>query len=105
MVMSEHLSQHLKPLNSIEKTQPWIMCAKFNGNPCSTIISNASDITTFYDGLSSLADEHITKHNVLIINGDMNAQISKNENYKFILHNLWNRNGEYLIIFHAVVSW
>ena len=66
-----------------------------------TIIScynpiNASDETnvdTFYNDLSSLVC-CIPKHNVLIIGGDMNAQISKNVNNKFSLHNLSNRNGE-----------
>ena len=57
-----------------------MMCDLFNGNPCTTIIScysptNASDemeIITFYNELSSLV-QHILKHNVLIIGGDMNA--------------------------------
>ena len=31
---------------------------------------------------------HISKHNVLIIDGDINAQISKDENNKFTLHDL-----------------
>ena len=54
------------------------MCATFNGNHCITSIScysstNASDetdITTFYNGLSFLA-EHIPKYNIEIIDGDM----------------------------------
>ena len=37
----------------------------------------------------------ISKHNVLIIDGDMNAQIGKNVNHKFNLHNLSKRNGEH----------
>ena len=36
---------------------------------------------------------------VLIIGGDMNAQIGKNINNKFSLHNLSNRNGEHLTDF------
>ena len=42
---------------------------------------------------------HIPKHSVLIIGGDMNAQIDKDENYKFWLHNSSNRNGDYLTDF------
>ena len=71
------------------------MVATFNGNPSSTIISccsptNASDKTdviTFYNELSSLVWS-ILKHNVLIICGDTNGQIGKDENNKFCLHNL-----------------
>ena len=82
------------------------MCAILNGNPFITIIScysptNSSDemdITTFWYKLYSLA-EHIPKHNVLIIGGDMNAQIGKDKNNKFCLHNLAKRNSEYLIDF------
>ena len=58
------------------------------------------DITTFYNGLSSLA-WHITKHNVLIIGRDMNSQIEKDEN-KSYLHKLPNRNGEYLTDFSSL---
>ena len=57
-----HFHLHaLKSLNSIEKTQARIMCTTFNGNLCSTIIScyspthasDETDITSFYEGLSS----------------------------------------------------
>jgi len=96
----------LKSLNSIEKIQPRIMSATFNGNPCMTVVScysptNASDETdveTFYNGLSSLC-RHTPKHNVLIIGGDMNAQIGKTENNRFSLHNTSNRNGDLLAEF------
>ena len=89
----------LKSRNSIEKIQPKMMVATFNGNPSATIISyysptNVSEETeliAFYDELSSLIHS-ILKHNVLIICGDMNAQIGKNVNHKFSLHNLLNRN-------------
>ena len=61
-----------------------MMTATFNGNPRATIIScysptNISEETklaTFYDELSSLV-RSIPKHNLLIIGGDMNAQIGK----------------------------
>ena len=82
------------------------MCATFNGDPRITIVacyslinaSNKTDIDTFYNMLSSLA-WHIPKHNILIINEDINVHISKFGNNKFYLHNLLNRNGEYLVGF------
>ena len=60
------------------------MAATFNGNPRATIIScysptNVSEETeliAFYDEPSSLV-RSIPKHNVLVIGGDMNAQIGK----------------------------
>ena len=78
------------------------MCVLFNGSLCITIVSyysptnvsDETDITTFYDGLSSLA-QHIPKHNILIIGRDKKAQICKGENDKFGLYKLPNRNGEY----------
>ena len=98
--------QGLKSLNSIKKIQPRKMVAMFNGNPSTIIIScysstNVRDKTEpipFYNELSSFVWT-IPKHKVLIISGDMNAQIGKNVNNKFSLHNSSNRNGEHLIDF------
>ena len=95
----------LKALNSVEKIQPRMMAATFNGNPRATIIScysptNVSEDTelvTFYDELSSLV-RSIPKH-MLVIGGDMNAQIWKNRNNKYSLHNTSNRNGQHLTDF------
>ena len=92
----------LKSLNSIEKIQPKMMVATFNGNPSATLISCDSptnlseeiDLITFYNELSSLVHS-IPKHNILIIGGDMNDHFGKNVNHKFRLHNLSNRNGEH----------
>ena len=78
------------------------MVATFNGKPRETIIfcynptnvSEETEIIAFYDKLSSLV-RSIPKHNVLIIGGNMNAQIGKNGNHKFSLHNLSNRNGQH----------
>ena len=89
----------LKSLNSIEKIQPKMMAATFNGNPCATIIScysptnvnEETDLITFYDELSSLV-RCIPKHNILIIGGDISAQIRENRIHKFSLHNSSNRN-------------
>ena len=98
--------QALQSLNIIEKIQSRMMVAMFNSSPSTTIIScysltNASDerdLNTFYNKLSSFVHS-IPKHNILIISGDMNAQIGKNINNKFSLHYLTNKNGEYLMDF------
>ena len=96
----------LKTLNSIERIQPRMMAATFNGNPKATIIScysptnvsEENEIVTFYEDLSFLV-RSIPKHNLLVIGGDMNAQIGKNRNNKYSLHNASNRNGQHLIDF------
>ena len=96
----------LKTLNSVEKIQPRMMAATFNGNPRATIIScysptnvsEENEIVTFYDELSSLV-RSIPKHNMLVIGGDMNAQIEKNGNNKYSLHNTSNRSGQHLTDF------
>ena len=96
----------LKTLNSIERIQPRMMAATFNGNPKATIIScysptnvsEETELVTFYEELSSLV-RSIPKHNLLVIGGDMNAQIGKNRNNKYSLHNTSNRNGQHLIDF------
>ena len=81
----------LKSLNSIDKIQPRMMVATFNGNPSATTICYSltnvceeTDLIAFYNELSSL---------------DMNAQIRKNVNHKLSLHNSSNRNGEHLTDF------
>ena len=56
------------------------------------------ELVTFYDELSSLV-RSIPKHNMLVIGGDMNAQIGKNGNNKYSLHNTSNRNGQHLTDF------
>ena len=78
--------------------QPKIICVTFKGKPCITKIScysptNVINITTFYNELSSLV-WHIPTHYILIIGGDKNAQISKDENNNFCLHNSPNKNRE-----------
>ena len=96
----------LKTLNSIERIQPRMMAATFNGNPKATIIScysptnvcEENEIVTFYEDLSSLV-RSIPKHNLLVIGGDINAQIGKNRHNKYSLHNASNRNVQHLIDF------
>ena len=68
-----------------------------------TSASDETDITTFYNKISSLA-RHILKHNVLNISVYMDAQIDKNENNEFYLHNLPKRTGKYLTDFHSGLS-
>ena len=70
----------LKSLNSIE-----------NIYDSPTNVFEEIDLLTFYNELSSLV-RSIPKHNVLVIGGDMNAQIGKNVNHKFRLHNSSNKN-------------
>ena len=96
----------LKTLNSIERIQPRMMVATFNGNPKATIIScysptNVSDETelvTFYEELSSLV-RSIPKHNLLVIGGDMNAQIGEKTETNTAYTTRSNRNGQHLIDF------
>ena len=88
----------LKTLNSVKKIQPRMMAATFNGNPSPTNVSEETELVTFYDELSSLV-RSIPKHNMLVIGGDMNAQIGKNGNNKYSLHNTSNRNGQHLTDF------
>ena len=96
----------LKTLNSIEKIQPRMLAATFNGNPRAIIIScysptnvsEETELVTFYNELSSLVHS-ILKHNVPVIGRDMNAQIRRNRNNKYSLHNMSNRNGQNLTDF------
>ena len=96
----------LKTLNSIERIKPRMMTATFNGNPRITIIScysptNVSEETeldTFYDEISSLV-RRVPRHNVLVIDGDMNAQIGKNGNNRYCFHKASNRNRQHLTEF------
>ena len=69
--------QALKSLNSLEKIQPRMMVAIFNGNPRAIIpchsptnVSEETDLITFYNEISSFV-RNIPKHNVLVIVGDM----------------------------------
>ena len=98
----------LKTLNSIEKIQPRMIAATFNGNPRATIIScyshtNVSEeieLVAFYDELSSLV-RGMPKHNMLVIGGDMNAQIGKKrKTTNTAFTNTSNRNGQHLNRFH-----
>ena len=63
-----------------------------------TNVSEETELIAFYDELSSLV-RSILKHNILVIGGDINVQISKNRNHKISLHNPSNRNGQHLTDF------
>ena len=96
----------LKSLNSIKRIQSRMMVATFNGSPRATIISSYSptnvseetELISFYDDLPSLV-RSIPKHNVLVIGGDMNAQIGKNGNNKYSRHNMSDRNEQHITDF------
>lgn len=97
----------LKSLKSAEKITQRIILATFSGNPATTVIccyspTNVSDkqeILNFYDELSAIV-RSIPKHNLLVIGGDMNAHIGREDNkHKFSFHDGTNRNGEYLLTF------
>ena len=89
----------LKTVNSIERIQPRMLAATFNGNPRAiTNVSEETELVAFYDEQSSLV-RSIPKHNLLVIGGDMNAQIGKNGNSKYSLHNTSNTNGQHLTDF------
>ena len=90
----------LKTLNSIERIQPRMMAPTSNGNPKATIIScySPTNVSEETEELSSLV-RSIPKHSLLVIGGDMNAQIGKNGNNKYSPRNTSNRNGQHLTDF------
>ena len=100
MLVSPHA---LKSLNSIEKISSRIIIATFNGNPKTTVIccysptniSEETEVEDFYNDLSSLSRD-VPKHNVLIVGGDMNAQLGSSKDNKHTYHNKTNRNGKLL---------
>ena len=63
-----------------------------------TNVSEETEQVAFNDELSSLV-RSITKHNMQVNGGDMNAQIGKNGNNKYRLHNTSKRNGQHLTDF------
>ena len=92
-----------KSLNSIEKITSRLLVATFHGNPEPTLIScysptnivDEQEVIDFYDHLSSLI-RFVRKHNILIIGGDLNAQIEQSIHHEFTYPYISNRNGEYL---------
>ena len=86
-----------------------MMVATFNGNPGATIISchsstyfnDETELIAFCDELSSVV-LWISKLNVLVIGGDMNAQIGKNGNHS--VQNSSTRNGQNLTDFTIEIN-
>jgi len=91
-------SKLLPMLESVEKVDN----PTFKGNPKTVVISCYSphngmpeeDVVNFYSSLSNTIN-NIPSHSMLIICGDMNAQIAS----KFSFHDNTNRNGNHLIDF------
>ena len=81
-----------KSLNILHCIKPRMMCASFNGNPCSTIASCYSPIKAIngnrHHHLQEQAIWPYFKHNVLIIGGDMNAYVNKVGNDKTEMRNI-----------------
>ena len=83
------------------------MVATFIGNPSTAIIfcysptnvSEETDHIDFYKELFSLV-RRIPKHNVLVIGGDMNAQIGKNVDPQIQLAQLVKQKWETSYWFH-----
>ena len=89
-----------KALASVEMITNRIMIATFYGNPKTTLIccysptnvSDESDVEDFYASLESLT-RRIPKHNMLIIGGDFNAHLGRNDGFTSSYHSETNRNG------------
>ena len=100
MLLSPHAT---KSLNSFEKVTSRILVATFHGNPEATLIlcysptniADEQEVIDFYDDLSSLI-RSVTKHNILIVGEELNAQIGQSTHHKFTYHHTSNRNSEYL---------
>ena len=55
-------------------------------------MSDQEETERFYVDITSYT-RHIPKHNVLVIGGDFNAHIGKENGYKYSFHKTTNRNG------------
>lgn len=93
----------VKSLSSVKKVSSRLIVANFEGNPATTVIccysptncADTTDITHFYEDLRQ-ATQDSPRHNVLIVMGDMNAKIGKDE-AKFSYCQTTNRNGKHLL--------
>ena len=88
---------------SVEMISPIIMIVNFQENPQTSVIScysptNISDeqeTEIFYTKRTCLTIK-IPKHNVIIIRGDLNAHLGKDNGYKYAYHQTTNLNGQML---------
>ena len=88
-------------LADVEPVNERILCAHFNGNPAVTVIVHYSPI----EG-SDMAEEHYSnlantinsmpKHNIVLVMGDFNAHIGK-EDAQYTYHEHTNNNGKLLL--------
>ena len=93
-----------RSLLNVESISSRIMIVTFNGNPKVTVVScysptNCSEeeeAQEFYDQLTELIKQ-VPKHNVMLIDGDMNAKIGTEDCKGDILHINNNRNGEFML--------
>ena len=93
-------SKSYKSISNIEMITNRIMVATFNGNPKTTLIccyspTNVSDedqVDNFYETLESLT-RRIPKHNLLVIGGDFNAHLGRQNGFRNSYHQQQNRNG------------
>ena len=94
-------SQAYNTIASVEMISSRIMIVHFQGNTQSSVISCYSPINEeqgteiFYNKLICLTIQ-IAKYNVLIIGGDLNADLGKYSGYKYAYHQTTNRNGQML---------
>ena len=78
---------------NIEKFNDRILIANFAGNPKTTVVVVYSPVEgdsdenreQFYDNLT-IATKAIPKHNFLIVMGDFNAHIGKEDGFKYTYH-------------------
>ena len=91
-----------KSLCSVQKISSRIIVANFAGNPATTVIccysptncADNSEVIQFYDDLRQTTKK-TPRHNVLVVLGDLNAQIGKGDK-NFTYNKVTNRNGKHL---------
>lgn len=88
-------------LSDVDPFNERILCANFNGNPATTIIVHYAPV----EGNDEAIDHYINlanainkapKHNIIIVIGDCNAHIGK-EDARYTYHNETNKNGKLLL--------
>ena len=88
-------------LSDVKYVNKRILIATFNGNPSTTVIVNYSpqegtqDAVEHYDKLIDTIKQ-VPKHNLLLVLGDFNAHIGK-EDANFTYHEKTNNNGQLLL--------